>query len=137
MEPMENVNLDLVELIRNGAISTYPLLLCSIIVLGIALERIWSLRGMISSTARLTATVVPLLAKGDLAGAREAIRGHQNCPARRVYADMLATDRHEVHALERVAEERQFEEAQGAGIVPLGARARSAPPRRSSASSAP
>jgi biopolymer transport protein ExbB len=115
MEPMENVNLDLVELIRNGAISTYPLLLCSIIVLGIALERIWSLRGMISSTARLTATVVPLLAKGDLAGARDAIQRHQNCPARRIYADILATNRPEVTTLGHLAEERQFEEAQGAG----------------------
>ena len=137
MEPMENVNLDLVELIRNGAISTYPLLLCSIIVLGIALERIWSLRGMISSTARLTATVVPLLAKGDLAGAREAIRGHQNCPARRVYADMLAT--RSPRGARVGAPRRRAPVRGGAGrrILPLGARARSAPPRRSSASSAP
>jgi len=44
---MENVNLDLVQLIQQGAISTYPLLACSIVVFGIVLERLWSLRGTV------------------------------------------------------------------------------------------
>src|SRR5207249_923221 len=58
---MENVNLDLVQLIQQGAISTYPLLACSIVVFGIVLERLWSLRGTVSSTLSLTAQVVPVL----------------------------------------------------------------------------
>jgi len=33
---MENVNLDFWTLIQQGAISTYPLLLCSVLVLGVA-----------------------------------------------------------------------------------------------------
>ena len=50
---MDNGNtLDLVALIRQGAISTYPLLVCSVILLGIVLERLWSLRGIVRSTAR-------------------------------------------------------------------------------------
>jgi biopolymer transport protein ExbB len=113
---MENVNLDLVALINQSALSTYPLLLCSVVVLGIALERLWSLRGVISSTASLTAAVVPLVARGDLKGARDAVERHRNCPARRVYTDLLAADgRAEVADLGRMAEERQFEEVQGAG----------------------
>ena len=80
---MENVNLDLVQLIKQGAISTYPLLACSIVVLGIVLERLWSLRGTVSSTVSLTTQVVPVLARGDLKGAGELIGRHQPCPARR------------------------------------------------------
>jgi biopolymer transport protein ExbB len=112
---MENVNLDLVALIRQSAISTYPLLACSVIVLAVTLERLWTLRGTISSTARLTAAVVPLVARRDFAAAREAVQRHRLCPARRVFGDVLGTERGDVADLERVAEERQFEETQGAG----------------------
>src|SRR5579875_3703700 len=103
---MENTNLDLIALVRQGAISTYPLLACSVIVVAVALERAWALRGALRSTARLTAAVVPLLARGDLRAARELVERHRACPARRVTPD--------VTELERIAEQRQFEEAQGA-----------------------
>jgi biopolymer transport protein ExbB len=112
---MDNANLDLIALVRQGAISTYPLLACSVIVLAVALERAWALRGTLRSTARLTAAVVPLLARGELGAARDVVERHRACPARRVYAGMLArVDTPEVADLERVAEQRQFEEAQGA-----------------------
>src|SRR5579884_144755 len=91
---MDNTNLDLIALVRQGAISTYPLLVCSVIVVAVALERAWALRGALRSTARLTAAVVPLLARGDLRAARD-----------------LTPD---ITELERIAEQRQFEEAQGA-----------------------
>jgi len=113
---MENVNLDFFHLIRQGAISTYPLLLCSVIMLGVVLERLWTLRGAVSSTASLTAKVVPLLARGDLAGAGAMVREHRRCPARRVFGDVLqAAPATPVDQLERVADERQFEEIEGAG----------------------
>ena len=112
---MENTNLDLIALVRQGAISTYPLLVCSVIVVAVALERAWALRGALRSTARLTAAVVPLLARGDLRAARDLVERHRACPARRVYAGMLARDgTPDVTELERIAEQRQFEEAQGA-----------------------
>ncbi len=112
---MENTNLDLIALVRQGAISTYPLLACSVIVVAVALERAWALRGALRSTARLTAAVVPLLARGDLRAARELVERHRACPARRVYAGMLARDgTPDITELERIAEQRQFEEAQGA-----------------------
>jgi biopolymer transport protein ExbB len=114
---MENTpNLDFFALIRQGAISTYPLILCSIIMVGVALERLWSLRGVVSSTAVLTAQVIPLLARGDLQGARDAVARHRQCPARRVYGDLLqAAPDAALGDLERVADDRQFEEVQGCG----------------------
>ena len=113
---MENVNLDLVHLIRQGAISTYPLLACSVIMLGVVIERLWSLRSAVSSTAALTAQLVPLLGRGDLAAAGEAIGRHRPCPARRVFGDVLeAAPGAPLPDLERVADERQFEEIEGCG----------------------
>src|SRR5205814_4477556 len=113
---MENVNLDLVQLIQQGAISTYPLLACSIAVFGIVLERLWSLRGTLSSTVSLTAQVVPVLARGDLKGAIDLVTRHQACPARRVYSELLAASPDApLTELEWVADERQFEAVQGCG----------------------
>ena len=113
---MENVNLDLVQLIQQGAISTYPLLACSIAVFGIVLERLWSLRGTLSSTVSLTAQVVPVLARGDLKGAIDLVARHQACPARRVYSELLAASPDApLTELEWVADERQFEAVQGCG----------------------
>ena len=109
-------SLDFVALIHQGALSTYPLIICSVVVLGIVLERVWSLRGVISSTAKLTAAVVPVLARGDLAGAIAAVRRHRVCPARRVYEDLVEGETGvPLPELERVATERTFEEVQGAG----------------------
>jgi len=110
------VNLDFFHLIQQGAVSTYPLLGCSIIVLGIVIERMIALRGTIASTVRLTAALVPLLARGDIEGAGTLLRSHRKCPARRVFEDVVAVaPSSSVQELERVADERQFEEAQGAG----------------------
>jgi biopolymer transport protein ExbB len=114
---MDNGNtLDLIALIQQGAISTYPLLVCSVILLGIVLERAWSLGGIVRSTARLTREVVPVLARGDWQGALELVRKHRACPARRVYTDLIEKERGlPMPELERVATERNFEEVQGAG----------------------
>src|SRR5262245_25138839 len=116
MENNPQVTLDLWALIQQGAISTYPLLVCSVILLGIVLERAWSLRGIVRSTARLTRDVVPVLARGDWQGALEVVRKHRACPARRVYSDLIDGEPAvPLPELERVATERNFEEVQGAG----------------------
>ena len=113
---METPNLDFVHLIHQGAISTYPLLLCSIVMFAVVAERLWALRGAVSSAGALTAKIVPLLARGDLAGAAEAVRRHRLCPARRVFTDVLdAAGKAPLEELERVADERQFEEVEASG----------------------
>jgi biopolymer transport protein ExbB len=116
MENNPQLTLDIWALIQQGAISTYPLLACSIILLGIVLERAWSLRGVIGSTAQLTRDVVPVLAHGDWQAAVDVIRRHRACPARRVYTDLIDGEQGApMPELERVASERNFEEVQGAG----------------------
>ena len=116
MENNPQLGLDVWALIQQGAISTYPLLACSVILLGIVLERAWSLRGIIGSTARLTRDLVPALARGDWQGALEIARKHRSCPARRIYTDLIEGERSTpMPELERVATERSFEEVQGAG----------------------
>jgi biopolymer transport protein ExbB len=116
MENTPQLGLDLWALIQQGAISTYPLLICSVVLLGIVLERAWSLRGIIGSTARLTRDVVPALARGDWQGALDIARKHRACPARRIYTDLIEGERDvPMPELERVATERSFEEVQGAG----------------------
>jgi biopolymer transport protein ExbB len=113
---MESVDLDFWFLIRQGAISTYPLLVCSILMLGVVIERLYTLRGAVSSTAQLTAELVPLLARGDLKAAAEAVRRYRESPARRVYGDVLeAAPKAPLPVLSNIADERQFEEVQGCG----------------------
>ena len=113
--PTPGVDLDAIALIQQGALSTYPLLLCSIIVFAVLLERLWSLRGMIASIAQLCGSVIPLLARGDVKAAGEAV-AHGAGPAQRVFADLLTTPPTAAREdLERIAENRQFEEIQGCG----------------------
>ena len=116
MQNNPQFTLDIWQLIQQGAISTYPLLACSIIVLAVVLERAWSLRGILRSTARLTREVVPLLGRGDWQGALDLLHANRRCPARRIYNDMIESDPSvPMSELERVATERNFEEVQGAG----------------------
>lgn len=112
---METVDLNVWALIQQGALSTYPLLACSIVVVAIAIERIWTLRGTVSTTGSLVAQVVPLLARGDVPGARSLLSGQPVSPARRIYDDILADTTLARADLERIGDERQFEEAQAAG----------------------
>ena len=130
---MENApidtNLDLFALIQQGALSTYPLLFCSIVMFGIVLERMWSLRGIVGRTRRLSGVVEPLLAGGDLAGAVGAVTGARGSAAGRMIAELLGRGDAPLRELERIAEERQFEEVQGCGayLWVLGTIASSAP----------
>jgi len=112
---MENVNLDLWALIQQGAISTYPLLACSVVVLGITLERAWALRGVIGSAAGLAGRIIPVLGRGDVNAAQGAVAAEAASPAGRIFNDILAVPAMTRAELERIADERQFEEAQGAG----------------------
>jgi biopolymer transport protein ExbB len=113
---MESTNLDFLTLIQQGAISTYPLLACSIIMVAVVIERLWTLRGAVSSAGTLTAAMVPLLVRGDLTAARDLVRRYRLCPAQRVFSELIeAPAAAPLADLERVADERQFEEVQASG----------------------
>jgi biopolymer transport protein ExbB len=112
---METVDLNFWTLIQQGALSTYPLIACSIIVVAIALERAWALRGAVHSAGSLVGVVASPLGRGDVQGAQRALAEVRPTPARRIFGDILAIAGVERAELERIADERQFEEAQGAG----------------------
>ena len=130
MEPVtQTVDLNFWSLVQQGAISTYPLLACSVIVVAIALERAWTLRGVIAQAGALVGQIAPALTRGDVAGARGTLGGGPTTPARRIYGDILALSTHDRGELERIADQRQFEEAQdaGANLWVLGTIASAAP----------
>jgi len=112
---MEQVNLDFWALIRQGAISTYPLLACSVLVVAITLERARALRGIIGATTQLTREVVAALASGGTPVATDRVAAESDTPAGRIFGDVLTTTATAPpDLLARVADERQFEEVQGA-----------------------
>jgi biopolymer transport protein ExbB len=78
------------DLIQQGAYATYPLIACSVIALAIALERLWTLRGMAARTAALSSQVGFFLGRGDVDGVRHLIdRDGADLPLGRVYRDLL------------------------------------------------
>ena len=113
---MENVNLDFWTLIQQGAISTYPLLFCSVLVLGVAIERAVALRGALSSAGRLTGEIVPLVWRQGFTDAQTQVERSGPSPMKRIFSEVLKS-RQELATpqLERLASDRQFEEIQGAG----------------------
>ena len=123
------LDLNVWSLIQQGALSTYPLLFCSVLVVAIALERAWALRGVIAQAGRLVGMIAPALSRGNLAEAQGTLGKTAATPARRIYTDILAVPSRERAELERIADERQFEEAQGAGanLWVLGTIASAAP----------
>jgi biopolymer transport protein ExbB len=123
------VDLNVLSLIQQGALSTYPLIFCSVLVLAIALERAWALRGVIAQAGALVGQIVPALSRGDVREAEGTLGTGPLTPARRIYRDILGARDRARPDLERIADERQFEEAQGAGanLWVLGTIAAAAP----------
>ena len=77
MEPV-NGSLNVWQMIQQGWVACYPLIAMSVISFTIIGERLWALRGIVSSTARLTRTVYADVSKGDLrAGAQHAEAGQR------------------------------------------------------------
>src|SRR3954471_21884517 len=77
------LDLNVWSLIQQGALSTYPLLFCSVLVVAIALERAWALRGVIAHAGRLVGAIAPALSRGDIAAAQGALGSTSATPARR------------------------------------------------------
>ncbi len=58
------------ELLHQGRLTVYPLCVLSVIVLAIAMERLWKYRGLDSGTRELTRKLVDTLVRRDLSAAR-------------------------------------------------------------------
>ena len=61
---------EILHLLHTGGLTVYPLAVCSVIVLGILIERLLRYRGMQADSRELTLRMVTLLTKRDVAGAR-------------------------------------------------------------------
>jgi biopolymer transport protein ExbB len=83
-------NINLIDLIRQGWYATYPLIIFSVVVMSIVMERLWTLRGLSSGIQNFTEEVCEFLRKGDLRGASELIESRRTkAPAARIYSGLL------------------------------------------------
>ncbi len=78
------------DLIQQGYYATYPLLLCSVVALAVAAERIWALRGLDARMLAVAKQIGFFLRRGDLEGARDMVeRDAGDLPIGRIYLELL------------------------------------------------
>jgi len=110
---MQQPTLDLVNIIQQGAIATYPLILMSVISVAVVLERLWSLKNIGSVTLRLTESLVEPLRKGQRDLAIVICKQNTDCPVGRIMLSILNHDTAaRPEAANGIAAEAMFEEAQ-------------------------
>ncbi len=86
---MQPQGLDLVSIINQGAIATYPLILLSIISVAVVFERLWSLRNLSSMTLRIADSLQEPLKKGQRDLAVAICKQNSNSPAGRIFLNIL------------------------------------------------
>jgi biopolymer transport protein ExbB len=109
---MQPQGLDFIEIIHKGAIATYPLILMSIISVTVIFERLWSLKSIGSVTLRLTESILEPIKKGQRDLAIAICRQNSNCPAGRIFLNVLDRDASELEVANNFATEAMFEETQ-------------------------
>jgi len=121
--------LSVLDMIHQGALATYPLILMSVAAISIICERLWSLRGLIPGTIRLATSACSLLQRGDFQAALSTAQG-QRSPAGRIFRDTIAQQEGEsLEFLAALVEDRRYEEVEAlkGPIWVLGTVAVSAP----------
>jgi biopolymer transport protein ExbB len=93
--------LTVVQMLNEGWYASYPLLLCSILVLAVALERFWRYRGLEKRSREFTRNVVEAVAKRDLATAT-ALCTTAKTPLAGVFKEALAWKNIALEDLERI-----------------------------------
>ena len=106
---MESLNV--LQMIQQGWIATYPLIFFSIISLTVIGERLWGLAGIVRNTASLTRAMHADLTRGNRAAALEKAEKDRHRPAGRVFGDVVRQSAAAApEQLEQLSEERRFEE---------------------------
>src|SRR3569832_1554455 len=78
------------DLIQQGYYATYPLLLCSIVALAIAGERLWAQRRIDARMRAVGKQIGFFLRRGDLDGARDMVkRDAADLPLGRIYLELM------------------------------------------------
>ena len=110
---MQPQGLDLVSIINQGAIATYPLILLSIISVAVVFERLWSLRNLSSMTLRIADSLQEPLKKGQRDLAVAICKQNSNSPAGRIFLNILNHENISRPDLANgIATEAMFEETQ-------------------------
>jgi biopolymer transport protein ExbB len=101
----------MLQMIQQGWLATYPLILFSIISLTVIAERLWSFRNIVGGTAELTRALYGELTRGNTGAALERAEAGRATPAGRVLFDVVRQHGSApLEHLEQVAAERRFEE---------------------------
>ena len=110
---MQPQGLDLLAIINQGAIATYPLILLSIVSVTVVLERLWSLRNLNAMTLRIADSLQEPLKKGQRDLAVAICKQNSNSPAGRIFLNILSHENiSRVEAANSIAVEAMFEETQ-------------------------
>ena len=124
-----SATLSVMDLIHMGWYATYPLILSSVIMISIVIERMWTLGRVGPAIERLTEQVCGLLSKGSLAEASTLLQGGKT-PASRIYAPLMPLIRKgDVEEVLEFGERRRLDENKNfkRGIWVLGTIGASAP----------
>jgi len=100
----------MLQMIQQGWMATYPLIVMSVISLTVIAERLWAYRGMIGTTARLTRSVYTDLSRGEVAAAIHHAEAERATPAGRTYVDLLRQSGSAPDMLDQLSAERRYEE---------------------------
>lgn len=123
--------ISVIDLIHQGWYATYPLILFSVIVTSIVIERVWLLSRLGGAIDSLTMTVCAALEKGDLNAASSLINERMaTSPAARVYGALMPLIRKaDVEEILECGERRRLDEARlmKRNVWVLGSVAASAP----------
>src|SRR5688500_10136602 len=110
MEPQQSLNL--IQIIHQGAIATYPLIVMSVISLTVIFERLWSLRNIASATLRVTESIMEPIKKGQRDLAIAICKQNSQCPAGRIFLNILDREARGLEVATNIATEAMFEETQ-------------------------
>ena len=103
--------LSILDMINQGWLATYPLIIFSMVTVSIIFERYWSLRSIVSDSLGLANGICPALEGGQFNEALQQTQSRTETPAGRIFSDILS--RHRADSLEYLAdltEEKRFEE---------------------------
>ncbi|HSD09433.1 MAG TPA: MotA/TolQ/ExbB proton channel family protein [Candidatus Binatia bacterium] len=124
-------NINLMDLIQQGWYATYPLILFSVVMTSIVIERLWSMRGLSSGIQNFTEDVCEHLRKGDLSAASKLIESRKTrAPAARIYLGLLPLIRKgDIEEILEYGERRRLDEGRllKRGVWILGTIGASAP----------
>jgi biopolymer transport protein ExbB len=82
---MQPQGLDLLTIIQQGAIATYPLIFMSVISITVVLERLWSLKNISAKTVKISESLLDPIKKGQKDLAVAIGRQNSDSPAGRIF----------------------------------------------------